>query len=97
MQIAPPVAPAAPLGQTCSPRPPVGVSVVPDGAGHLQVAITATTNASTPTNQLHQVRLTSVTNAQVYAGLFAQRVPFTLTLPPGIASTPLAVHQLTRG
>src|SRR5262249_28048982 len=42
-------------GPSCSPRPSVGVSVVPSGAGRLQATVTANTSVGTPTNALQSL------------------------------------------
>jgi hypothetical protein len=81
----------------CEPRPPVRVDGTPHGDGRLRVTISATTNAGTPTNALTQIQFTSSSNALVYADLFAQSVPYTVTLPPGTASKTVYVGRLTPG
>jgi len=50
---------ANPLAAPCDPRPPIQVSVVNAGERQLRITITVTTNASTPTNQLGSILLTS--------------------------------------
>jgi hypothetical protein len=73
------------------------VAAVPNGDGRLRVTLTANTSAGTPTNALASVQVTPGANALVYGGLFAQAVPFTLTLPPGTTSTTLYLGRVTAG
>jgi hypothetical protein len=48
----------------CSPRPPVGVSVVP-GTGRLQATITAGLSSQAPNNRLREIRFGAASNAVV--------------------------------
>jgi hypothetical protein len=86
-----------PVPAPCAPRPPIGIAVTPSGDGRLHVVVTATTNAGTPTNQLVSIRFDPGTNAAVYAELFAQSVPFTVSYPAGTTQATFAVGRLTAG
>lgn len=46
----------APTNVPCTPRPNVGLSVVPTGAGTVRVTVSAQTNASTPANSLSAIQ-----------------------------------------
>jgi hypothetical protein len=89
----PPPAPAAPLAQTCSPRPPVSVSVVPGPPGRVQVTLTATGTS----NRLVRLRFEAATNAQVDLDGQVRPVPFTLDLPAGTTQKSFAVVQVAPG
>jgi glucose/arabinose dehydrogenase len=54
--VAVPSSPAAPVAQTCAPRPNVSAAVVVTGPGRLQVTITAGTSVGMPSNQLLAIR-----------------------------------------
>ena len=54
-------------------------------------------NAGTPTNQVASIQFTPGSNALVYAGLFAQSVPFTWTLAPGTTQADFYVARLASG
>jgi hypothetical protein len=104
VSLAPALAPAAGLGpaavlaQTCSPRPPVGVSVTPAGNGRLQATFTATTNASIPSNRLIHIALQSATNAMVDTPLeIGKQPPLTLTMPPATQQYTIFVYQTVPG
>jgi hypothetical protein len=97
VSLGPAISPAAPLDQVCNPRPTVGVGVAFDSPGRLLVTMTANTNLNTPTNELSRLEFSSVTNAQIFIGLFAQQVPFSINLPPGSTSTQFILHQVTAG
>jgi hypothetical protein len=75
----------------------VGVAAGPNGDGRLRVTLTATTNAGTPTNALSSVHFNQGTNTQVYAGLFAQQGPFTVSYPPGTTEATFLVGRVTAG
>jgi spore coat protein A len=80
----------------CQPRPNVAVSTQPNGDGRLRVTLRANVNGGTPINHLTQLRLTSSTNAVVYAGLYAQSAPFTMNLAPDTTTyTVLLARQLS--
>jgi hypothetical protein len=82
---------------SCAPRPPVGIAAVPNGDGRLRVTVSATTNPGTPTNQLSSLHFAAGTNAEVYAELFAQSVPFTVNYPPETMQATFYVARLTAG
>ncbi len=90
---APPPAPAAPLAQTCSPRPPVSISVVPGPPGRVQVTLTATGTG----NRLVRLRFEAATNAQVDLDGQVRPIPFTLDLPAGTTQKSFAVVQVAPG
>ncbi|HEY7060855.1 MAG TPA: multicopper oxidase family protein [Chloroflexota bacterium] len=94
----PPPATATPTPPpaACAPRPNVGIAVRPD-ATRLEVVLTANTNAGTPSNELRGLRVQPGQNAVVYAGLYAQAVPFNLTLPPGTTTFTFHVGRQTPG
>jgi hypothetical protein len=82
----------------CAPRPPVSLTVTPNGAGGLQVTVRATTNAGLPSNPLGEVRFGVATNALIDAG--SQRGAtgnFTVPLPPGTAELAFTVRQASAG
>jgi hypothetical protein len=70
---------------------------VPNGDGRLRVTVAATTNVGTPANALVSLHFGASTNARVFADLFAQTVPFTVTLAPGTMQTSFLVGRLTAG
>src|SRR5436190_454957 len=84
--VAAPVLPAAPLEQTCDPRPAIQISSVPTKSGQLRFSVVSGTNASRPRNELHSVQFASLTNARISAGMFSQAVPFRWDLAPGTTS-----------
>jgi thermitase len=49
----------------CQPRPPVGVSVAPNGAGQVRVTVTTRTAAATPTNAVVEIRFKTPRNAAI--------------------------------
>jgi len=93
-----PGAPAAPLA-ACAPRPAVGVAVVPGGAGALQVTITATTNGSTPTNQLTRLQFGAASGAliDVPGQPAGQPGSFTVVLAASTTQTSFTVRQAVAG
>jgi hypothetical protein len=88
---------ATPVPAPCAPRPPVGVVAVPNGDGRLRVTVTANTSVGTPSNQLSSIHFNQGTNSEVYADLFAQSVPFTVTYAPGTMQVTFLVGRLTAG
>jgi YVTN family beta-propeller protein len=85
-------APAAPLAQACSPRPPVG-------PGQLQATVTAQTGPSTPTNQLRSLRFGTASNAliDVQGGPSNQTGNFTYTALSGTQTIVFFIRQMTPG
>jgi hypothetical protein len=77
--------PAAPT--LCTPRPNIGVTVVPSGPGQLRATLTANTNTSTPSNQLWSIQLTRASGAVVqHSGGSTIGVPAVIS-PPVNTST----------
>jgi alpha-tubulin suppressor-like RCC1 family protein len=64
----PSVTPTSPPAPPCTPRPSIGVQTTPNGDGRLRVVLTASSNASTPTNVVQAVQITRLTNASVQIG-----------------------------
>src|SRR5437588_1581421 len=88
------VASAAVLPQSCTPRPPVTVSVAPTG----QVTISASTSSGVPSNALQSLQFGAATNAVIDAGSqTGQTGNFTVTLPAGTQQTTFVVHSATAG
>lgn len=79
---------AAPLEAACSPRPPVRVVTQPESSTTLLVTVTATTSASTPANQLSQIRFASASNAAI-------SMPGKLTESPGNVTVTLSAGTMT--
>jgi hypothetical protein len=70
--------PPPPPPGPCSPRPAVGLNVVPDSAGRLRVTLTA---SGVSTNRLSQLRVISTANAEVELdGQPPRTGPFTVPL-----------------
>ncbi|HLH23885.1 MAG TPA: hypothetical protein VK066_15280 [Chloroflexota bacterium] len=69
----------------------------PNGDGRLRVVVTANTNPGAPANLLASTNFNAGSNTLVYAGLFAQSVPFTWTLAPGTTQATFLVERLTPG
>lgn len=91
-----PTATAVPVG--CAPRPPVRLAVRPTGDGRLQVVVTATTSAGTPTNALAAIAVPSGTNAHFDYGPDSDRTPpFTIHLPAGTQQATLYLRRVTPG
>ncbi|HEY7060486.1 MAG TPA: hypothetical protein VII06_03335 [Chloroflexota bacterium] len=89
-----------PLGAlaSCAPRPPVGVTVVPSGAGRLQVTVSAQVNANTLLNVLSSIQVTGATGATVIdATNFPVSVPATIPLAPSTSSYQLTLLQTITG
>jgi YVTN family beta-propeller protein len=86
---------ATPIPTQCSPRPAVGVVVVPNGAGSLQATVSANTNPGVPPNSLVSLRFGPATGAliDVPGQPAGQTGSFTVTLPPGTTSTSFVVRQ----
>jgi len=79
----------------CSPRPAVGVSATPAGAGRLQVTITA---ASSNGVTLQSLSFGSPTNAVVDVGTSTGVAGnTTITLPSGTGQTTFFVRRVTTG
>src|SRR5688572_28534243 len=94
--VAPDAAPAAPLGQSCSPRPPVGVVTMPGGEGRVQVQVSAGAGA-----QLTQLRFGEPrpsTNALIdVAEQVGRTGTFTVELAPPAASVTFVVRSAAPG
>ncbi|HZS02765.1 MAG TPA: hypothetical protein VFE37_28900 [Chloroflexota bacterium] len=89
---------ATPTPPPCSPRPPLSVAATPTGDGGLRVTLSATTNASTPTNRLVRMLGGLSTNVGTVAGDFGvQPPPFDYTFPAGTRQTTLVVRRATPG
>src|SRR5262249_35165333 len=90
---------AVPAAAPCSPRPNVGVSATPAGAGRLQVTVTATSNAGTPNNSLVALRFGAATNAliDVPGGQTGATGNFSRTPPPGTTQTTFVVRRASEG
>ena len=88
---------AAPLAQSCNPRPPVDVAVVGVGPGRLQVSLTAGTSPGTPTNRLQALRISTTTGAVLdindQAGVSG---PLTIPLP-GVQQVAFLVRETSPG
>ncbi|HEY7066928.1 MAG TPA: kelch repeat-containing protein [Chloroflexota bacterium] len=82
----------------CAPRPSVSVVSTANGDGRLRVTVSATTNASTPTNVLARLRFTSGTNGLLDVGTQTGRQPpLTVELPPATAQTTFYVERAAAG
>lgn len=89
---------ATAMPPSCAPRPAVGVSVTPAGAGRLQVTITAGAATSGGANWLRWLRFGAGSNALVDAGSTAGSPgSFTLSLGPGTTSASFFVRRATPG
>ncbi|MCC7369394.1 MAG: DNRLRE domain-containing protein [Chloroflexi bacterium] len=90
---------AAPLGAACSPRPPVRVQTQPESSTTLLVTVTATTSASTPTNQLSQIRFAPVSNALVSmpGKLTNSAGNVTVTFAAGTTSAQFSARRIAGG
>src|SRR5689334_6882912 len=86
-------APAAPLAQTCSPRPPVDVAVTFVAPGRLQATVTVTG----PGNTLQHLRFQAGSNVRVEVDGVAHPLPYTATLPAGTAAKTFGVLQQSAG
>src|SRR5262245_58294038 len=94
------LAPAASLGQSCTPRPPVGVTVTPTGSQHGDVAVTLTaaSAAGGPQNTLESVRFNDIQDARIDAGsLTDQTHNLALSLPAGTEQFSFLVHPTQAG
>jgi len=76
-----PTATSTTVPTACSPRPNLGVSVVPNGPGTLRVTITAGTQPATPNNTLHSARSLPTTTGLVDIPGGATNLTGAFTLP----------------
>src|SRR5262249_23656577 len=88
-----------PLPPPCSPRPSVSVSVVPSGAGRLQVTLAANLSLGMPTNALQSLVFGAATGAliDVPGGQSGASGNFTVSLPAGTQQTTFSVRQAAAG
>src|SRR5581483_457698 len=91
-------APAAPLDQSCAPRPSVSVAVQAIAIGQLQATITAQTGPGAPGNRLHALDFRP-TNAllDVPGQPGGQSGHFVVSLPAGTQQTTFVIRQQTAG
>lgn len=89
---------AAAMPPVCSPRPRVQLSVVPGGAGRLQVTVTAGTAVAGGQNWLRALRFGLADNGVVDIGS-QTGLPgnATVTLSPGTRQTTFFVRRVTTG
>jgi hypothetical protein len=87
--------PAAPLDQTCNPRPPVTVTVTPSADGRLLASFTATTNGAVTSNQITELRFSSTDGAlvDIPGGLTGGSGTFVHPLTPPVAQTSIYVRR----
>jgi hypothetical protein len=90
-----PTATATPA-QTCSPRPRVGLELVPGYPGQLFVRVTAFSNA-TATNNLLELRFGAGQNAQMEAGSQTGSGNFTVQVPQPASNFGFRVLRVTPG
>src|SRR5687768_12669547 len=96
----PPTAPAAPLAQTCSPRPQIGVTTTLQSDGRLLVSVSVQPTSTTPPNALTALRFgepRAMENALVELGdQPAQGGRVTLDLAPGTTQTSFYIRAISR-
>ena len=92
------IVPAAGAPCSASGRPRVGVHSARTGPGMLSVTVSATTNASTPTNALQSIEFTRIENAFVTIGSQVdQQSAFTIPFPGGAQVAPFIVRRKQAG
>jgi hypothetical protein len=91
--------PTATPRPSCAPRPPVAVTVAPNGQHRLLATITANTGPGAPTNALFSLQFGAATNAviNVTGGPTNQTGSFTYTPPANTAQVTFTVQQATGG
>jgi len=89
---------AAAMPPVCTPRPRVQLTVVPSGAGRLQVTVTAGTAVAGGQNWLRALRFGLADNGVVDSGS-QSGLPgnATITLGPGVRQTTFFVRRVTGG
>src|SRR5215207_11552685 len=96
----PPTAPAAPLAQTCSPRPRVGVTTTLQSDGRLLVSLSLQPTSTTPGNALTALRFgepRAMENALVeFGSQTAQGGRFSLDLAPGTTQASFYIRAISR-
>jgi hypothetical protein len=80
------------LTAICSPRPALGVTTTPSGAGRLQVTVTAPAAVH---DWLQALRFGDATNAQIEAGAQSGTGSFAVMLAPGTRQTTFMVSRTT--
>jgi len=89
---------ATPTATACQPRPQPTITTRPSGSGVLQVTVSVSRNAGSPSNTLHQLQFATAQNGSVEIN--GQAHPggsFNVTLPSGTQQVTFNVRRLTAG